>query len=262
MHFTRPHDGVDLNTTHSLRSFAIVLSAAVSACAPSQSATSMSVAPDQTLIAVSSEWWHAITFGDTAYLRDHTSARIKLTTSGGQQFDSSSLIVDVATHRPKPSAFAAPENARVIYSTPLTVIVESTIKEGTQGGANEYRYLTVFGREEAKWLVVAAQSTRVLSLTPRVAPTAVEDVTPYEGQYRGGGGGLLRVVKRGAVLVLIDPAGAETVLEPIGPGMFEMPRLYDGIAIVRFVFTRDDHGAVSSLSRLIYSSVTTWPRAR
>jgi hypothetical protein len=65
----------------------------------------------------------------------------------------------------------------------------------------------------------------------------------------------------GVGLALIDPSGAESRLEPIGPALFELPTLYDGIAIVRFAFVRDSAGGVSSLNRLIYGSVVSWARS-
>ena len=46
-----------------------------------------------------------------------------------------------------------------------------------------------------------------------------------------------------------------------GP-LFESPALYDGIAHLRFLFTRDASGKVASLTRMIYQSVITWPRVR
>ena len=71
---------------------------------------------------------------------------------------------------------------------------------------------------------------------------------------------MLRIVARDSTLALVDPTGAESVLEPIGPALFELPALYDGIGLLRYVFTRDASGRVTALSRLIYGSVITWPR--
>jgi hypothetical protein len=61
---------------------------------------------------------------------------------------------------------------------------------------------------------------------------------------------VLRVVARDSVLALIEPGGPELRIEPIGPGLFELPLLYDGIA-TRAVRVRTRHlrGTVSSLTR-------------
>lgn len=63
---------------------------------------------------------------------------------------------------------------------------------------------------------------------------------------------------RDATLILIDPAGAETRLEPIGTELFEAPGVsFQGL--IRFAFARGRDGKVVSLTR-ITSEIATFPR--
>ena len=204
-------------------------------------------------------WWHALMYGDTAHLARHTDERLVLTLSNGQRSDRASLLRDAASHHPKPTAFMRRTRAAVI-PTGGTVAVTLEVIEGTDTGANTYQYLSILEKRDADWRVVAAQSTRELALTPRVSAQVAGPLSDYTGSYRGARGGVLRVVARDSVLALIEPGGAELRIEPIGPGLFELPMLYDGIGLVRFAFARDAGGRVSSLTRMIYGSVSTWPR--
>jgi len=226
---------------------------------PSALARTVTAADTAGAAAASEDWWHALTFGDTAYLARHTDARTTVTFSNGRRFDRASLLRTAAGHHPKPTAFLRRTGAAVIPSGGAVAVTLDVI-EGTDTGANVYHYLSVLEKQEAGWRVVAAQSTRELGLTPRVSAQVAGPLSDYIGSYRGGRGGMLRIVARDSVLALIDPSGAETRIEPIGPGLFELPLLYDGIALVRFAFARDGSGRVSSLSRMIYGSVNTWPR--
>jgi hypothetical protein len=210
--------------------------------------------------AVAEGWWRALTLGDTAYIARHSSDRLTLTLSNGHEFGRRTLIDEVAGHVPKPSTFVRGATDVAVRSATGVVVVTSRMQEGSQGGANTYRYLTVLERGPSTWQVLAAQSTREVALSPRVPAGTAGPLADFVGSYRGQRGGALRVVARDSVLVLVDPAGAESRLEPVGPALFESPTLYDGIAVVRFVFTRDATGRVSALSRLIYGSVVSWPR--
>jgi hypothetical protein len=209
---------------------------------------------------VAERWWRAITLGDTAALRQHTSPRLTLTLSNGQTLGRDALLRDAATHVPKGTTFVRPAADVAAHPVAGAIVVTSSVTEGSGGGSNTFRYLAVLERSDSVWLVVAAHSTRALTLTPRVAAPVAGPLAAYAGRYRGQGGGELRVVVRDSALGLIDPSGAEARLEPIGPALFELPTLYDGIAVVRFAFARDTTGHVTSLSRLIFGSVISWPR--
>jgi hypothetical protein len=250
-----------------MRTLALLVVSALVACAPSARAPQGDSAPrtgraiDTTgAAAVAERWWRAFTLGDTATLRHHTARNVSLTLSNGQTLDRDRMLREAATHVPKATTFVDP--AGDVSVLPLTgaVAVNSSVREGSQGGSNTFRYLTVLERPDSVWLVVAAHSSRALTLTPRVAATTAGVLADYAGRYRGQGGGELRIVVRDSALGLIDPSGGEARLEPIGPALFELPRLYDGIAVVRFVFARDATGQVTSLSRLLYGSVISWPR--
>lgn len=71
---------------------------------------------------------------------------------------------------------------------------------------------------------------------------------------------MLVIAIQDSALALTDPNGAVLRLEPIGPGLFEEPRLSASNGLVRFAFTRDATGRVTSLNRLIPSGVNTFPR--
>jgi hypothetical protein len=205
-------------------------------------------------------WWRALTVGDTAHLQRHTAPRLTLTLSGGQTFDRASMLRDAAMHRPAPSMVIESKGASVVHATEGTVVVRSVVLEGARGNSNLFHFLTVLERAGSGWRVSAAQSTRQLGLTPRVPAQVAGALADFAGGYRGQRGGVVRIAVRDSVLTLTDPTGAESVLEPIGPSLFELPALYDGIGLIRYVFSRDASGRVTTLSRLLYGSVLTWPR--
>lgn len=253
-----------------MRTVALLVVSALAACGPLVRAPSGSSAPRASRVptamdtvgaaGVAERWWRAFTLGDTATLRQHTSRRLTLTLSNGQTLDRDRLLREAATHVPKASTFVRPAVNVTVLSVMGAVIVTSTVTEGSQGGSNMFHYLSVLERPDSVWLVTAAHSTRSLALTPRVSAPTAGPLADYVGRYRGQGGGELRVVLRDSALALIDPSGGEVRLEPIGPALFELPTLYDGIAVVRFAFARDATGRVTSLSRLIHGSVVSWPR--
>ena len=128
-----------------------------------------STAADTSAAAVAEGWWRALTLGDTAFMARHTSERLTLTLSNGQQLDRSVLFADVATHVPKPSTFVRPATDVAVLPAAGSVVVTSRIEEGSQGGSNHYRYLAVLERVGSVWQVVAAHSTREIGLTTRVS---------------------------------------------------------------------------------------------
>jgi len=235
----------------------------LAACAPARRAAPPAVAaPLDTAgaSAVAESWWRAFTLGDTAYLARHTAPALALTLSSGRSLDRATMLREAAAHVPKPSTFVQPATDVELLPVAGAVVVTSRVVEGSQGGANEFRYLAVLERADGEWRVAAAHSTRRLALTPRVPAGVAGTLGDFAGAYRTPRGGLLRVVVRDSALVMIDPSGAESRLEPIGPALFELPALYDGIAVVRFAFTRYAGGRMATMSRMIHGSVATWPR--
>jgi Domain of unknown function (DUF4440) len=250
-----------------MRTIVVITLFSLAACGPSaRTGVNVSTAGAATSLdtlgaaAVAERWWRAFTLGDTAYLRRHTSPRLALTLSNGQTLDRDRVLRDAATRVPKPSTFVRPATDVAALPAGNAVVVTSSVMEGSQGGSNVFRYLAVLERTDSVWLVVAAHSTRAITLTPRVAASVAGQLADYAGRYRGQAGRELRVVVRDSTLGFIDPSGVEVRLEPIGPALFELPTLYDGLAIIRFAFARDSTGRVTSLSRLIYGTVTLWPR--
>ena len=236
-------------------------SAGSQAAAPPASAIRPAVVADTTGASEFADaWWRALTVGDTAHLQRHTAPRLTLTLSGGKVFDRESMLRDAATHRPASSMVIESKGASVVHATEGTVVVRSVVLEGARGNSNLFHFLTVLERAGSSWRVAAAQSTRELGLTTRVTAQVAGTLSDFAGSYRGQRGGVLKIAVRDSVLTLTDPTGAESVLEPIGPSLFELPALYDGIGLIRYVFTRDAGGRVTSLSRLLYGSVLTWPR--
>ena len=209
---------------------------------------------------VAERWWRAMTLGDTGYLAPHTAARLRVTLSNGKALGQRELLADAATHLPKPSTFVHGMTDVSVLRAGDAVVVNGRMEEGSQGGSNTFHYLTVLERAGAVWQVVAAQSTREISLTSRVPAQVAGPLSDYVGSYRGQRGGIVRVVARDSVLALVSPDGTDARLEPIGPSLFELPTLYDGIAVVRFLFSRGSDGRVATLSRLIHGSVVSWTR--
>jgi len=229
--------------------------------APAAIATRPNVGADTSGASTFAEaWWHAYTVGDTAHLQRSTAPTLTLTLSSGRTFDRASMLRDAATHKPAPSMVIEAKGSSIVHAGEGTVVVRSLVLEGARGNSNVFHFLTVLERAGAGWRVAVGQSTRELTLTPRVPASTAGPLADYTGNYRGQRGGVLRIVARDSALALVDPTGAESVLEPIGPALFELPALYDGIGLLRYVFTRDASGRVTALSRLIYGSVVTWPR--
>jgi hypothetical protein len=152
-----------------------------------------------------------------------------------------------------------------VHPLPGGAAVAARSREGTAGAAGTFRSLTVLERRGPgadDWWVVAAQSTRDAELTPRVQAAAAGPLADYAGTYRGQRGGALRVVVRDTALVLFEPSGAESRMEPIGPALFERTVISPGAGLVRFAFLRDTSGAVVAMQRLAASTVNTWERER
>ena len=240
------------------------------ACAPATQRTAASGTPDEgaartpidtaAAATVAEGWWRAMTLGDTGYLVRHTAGRLSVTLSNGRAFGRRELLAEAATHMPKPSTFVHAMTDVSVLRVGDAVVVSGRMEEGSQGGSNTFHYLTVLERTGADWQVVAAQSTRETLLTSRVPAQVAGPLSDYVGSYRGQRGGIVRVVARDSVLALVSPDGTDARLEPIGPSLFELPTLYDGIAVVRFLFSRDSDGRVATLSRLIHGSLVSWMR--
>ena len=56
---------------------------------------------DTSAIADARAWWRAVTFGDTSYLINHSTAELTVTFNSGRSFNHAEIIKQVATHDPK-----------------------------------------------------------------------------------------------------------------------------------------------------------------
>ena len=227
-------------------------------CAPAAGKTQDSTR--NTPLSAAKAWWQATTVGDTAYLKNHSTGGLTVTFNNGRSFTRAEIIAQVATHNP--SARIGLEWFESVAQMPAsqTAIVSSRVIETAGTMLHHYRFLTVLVRADSNWLVAAAQSTRVLELTPPIALPYKNALATYAGHYRTPAGAVLKLVPRDSSLVLIEPSGTETGLVPVAPDLFELPQVLSA-GLVRFAFSRDDTGAITHLTRIAHR-ITPMPRVR
>jgi hypothetical protein len=201
-------------------------------------------------------WWRAFAEGDTAHLQRFTAADPAVVLSAGRAFDRHSLLAEAATH-----IGGAPvrmewfeDSARAIG--PGIVLVTSRQRETIGRQSRTFRFSTLLRRAGSGWQVAFAQTTREVSLSPRA--NVAGPIESFAGVYRTPAGGSMRVVPRDSMLVLVDPSGVETILEAVGPDMFETARL-TLMGVIRFGFARGSDGRVNAMLR-IADDVITFPR--
>ena len=56
---------------------------------------------DRSAIADAQAWWHAITFGDTSYVKTHSTAQLTVTFNSGRSFNYAEIIKQIAGYDPK-----------------------------------------------------------------------------------------------------------------------------------------------------------------
>ncbi len=211
-------------------------------------------------LSAAKAWWHATTFGDTAYLKDHSTGALTVIFNNGRSFTRSQIMAQVATHSPSANIRVEWSESMVQLPAPQTAIVTGRVVETVGRMPHHYLFLTVLVKEDAAWMVAAAQSTRVLELTPPIGLPDRDILEAYAGSYRTPAGGLLKLVLRDSALVLVEPSGTETELAPIGPDLFEVPRILSA-GHVRFAFSRDRAGGISNMTRIAHR-ITVMPRVR
>ena len=248
-----------------MRSLLLLLAPAMLACARPTSVARPSgatpLAPDSAdAVAAHRAWWTAFTLGDTAHLQGHTGPGLLLTLSSGRTFDRAAAIAQAATHNRDSRIRLDWADDRATLASPSLAITTSRMTESIDGTGGTYRYMTVLEPHGAGWRVVAAQSTRELSPTPRVSAAAAGPLADYAGEYRTPRGRTLRITVRDSALALIEPSGLEIRLEPVGPALFEMNVISMGNGIVRMQFTRDGSGRVTAISRVRLAGVEVFPR--
>lgn len=243
-----------------MRTFFIIAIATFLGAAPVNAQASGAFTADSTHDAVKAAraWWTAFAVGDTTYLRARTARRHSLTLSAGHVFDRVSMLARAATHigGPKLGLSWSEESVHVVAKR--AAVVHSRNQEIVGPSTRYFRYSTVLERVGGNWQVVAAHSTRENTLSSRIPASEAGALTDFAGRYRTRGGGFIHIVVRDSALSLTDPSGAEMLLEPVGPGLFE-PSNLTLAGSMRFAFIRDVTGRVTALSRLS-EGVLTFPR--
>ncbi|RYE57575.1 MAG: hypothetical protein EOP48_05505 [Sphingobacteriales bacterium] len=213
---------------------------------------------DTSAIGEAKAWWNAVTFGDTAYLKTHSTAGLTVTFNSGRSFNHAEIIRQVATHDPKAPIKAEWSQAELQSPSPTTAIVTNRVIETVGKTPHIYKFITVLIRNNSGWIVAAAQSTREIQLAPAIPVKEAGNLVDFAGSYKTPAGLTLTTVIRDTSLVLVEPSGAETRLEAIGPGIFEIPKILSA-GNVRFVFSRDESGKVVSVIRVAHL-ITTMKR--
>jgi hypothetical protein len=213
-----------------------------------------------TPLAAAKAWWHAVTFGDTAYLNKHSTGELTVTFNNGRSFTRSEIIAQVATFNS--SARITSEWSHIVVQSPApqTAIITNRIVETVGVMQHIYKFITVLVSLDSQWKIAAAQSTREVELTTPVPVAEVGKLEDYAGTYRTPGGMLLKMLLRDTSLVLVEPSGSETRLAAIAPGLFEIPQILSA-GNVRFAFNRDATGSVRSMIRIAHK-ITTMPRVK
>lgn len=229
-------------------------------CAGRLPRAATTVSADTALKAAQFAWWRAMTVADTAYLRAHSTDALTLTLSSGLTFDRDGMLAEFASHTTGADVVMSSSDEAVRFLAPNIAIVTSRFKETAGRGFSTYRYTNVFERIGADWRVTAAQSTREIAYSPRVAAEVAGSLVDFAGSYRTPRNLALRVLLRDSSLVLKEPSGKELGLAPVGPALFELTGLSPANGIVRVSFTRNDAGRVTSMNQIIFGAVNTFPR--
>lgn len=210
--------------------------------------------PSDSVFNATKTWWTRATFGDTAYVRAHSTEDLAVTYSNGRRYSRTQLLSQIAQYNP--AADITDEWSDVSIQRPvpdLAILTNSTI-ERVGNTVHHYKYITVLVRRGQDWKIADAQSTRELALSPRIPVEQAGRLEDFAGQYLTPGGLILRIAPRGNGLVLTEPSGAETLIEPVGPGLFEFPKVISA-GLIRFSFNRDASGKVTSLTRIAHNVI-------
>jgi hypothetical protein len=210
---------------------------------------------NNTPIAAAKAWWHATTFGDTAYVNKHSTAGLTVTFNSGRSFTRSEIIAEVARYNPAARITSEWSDIAVQTLTPETAIVTNRIVETVGALKHVYKFITVLVSNDLQWKVAAVQSTRELQLASAVTEAEAGKLTDYAGSYRTSAGTILKILVKDNALVLVEPSGAETKLQAIASGLFEIPKILSA-GNVRFAFPRVAAGTVTAMIRIAHTIVT------
>jgi hypothetical protein len=201
-------------------------------------------------------WWTALATADTNYLRTHSDPAMMVTLSSGKTFGVDSLVRTYGVSRHNIKIEWANEHLRPAGPATVVGTAESTETDGARPSV--YRFVTVLSEIEGTWKVVAAQSTRLNTFTPRWKDAGA--LAGFAGEYRTPRGATLRLTAGPNFLTLREPSGIELRIEPIGMNLFESDRVSPDGTITRFSFGRDESGRVVSLSVLAPGVLNTFPK--
>lgn len=244
------------------KALAVLLLLAMSACAAAgrPAALPAAGADDAGALEVQRGWWRAYAVADTAYLQAHTAPELWLTVSSGTTYDRAGMLAAIGSHVNGSRLVMEWADESVRLASPSVAIATTRVTETDGPVSAVYRYLTTMERTGDGWRVLAAQSTRELAFTPRVAAAQAGPLADYAGAYRTPRGATLRVEVRDSSLALIEPSGTEIPVEPIAPGLFEFRTLSPSNGVVRLAFARDAAGRVMSMTRILNGIANVFPR--
>jgi hypothetical protein len=212
------------------------------------------------LLGAAKAWWHAVTVGDTTYIKDNSTDELTVTFNNGRSFTRKEIIYQVGSHDPFAKITSEWSDIKEQKLTPQTAIITNKIVEKIGAMSHTYKFITVIVKAGPKWKIAAAQSTRELSLAPRIPLSEAGKLEDYVGEYRTPAGMTLKIIIKDTSLVMVEPSGAENKLEPVGPSLFELSYM-PFAGNVRFVFYRDAEGKVKSFTRLAHV-ITTMTRIK
>lgn len=210
---------------------------------------------DTSAIVAAKAWWHAVTFGDTSYVKSSSTDLLTVTFNNGRSFSRYEFVKQIAKN--DPLAPITSEWSQIMQQLPSseTAIITNRIVETVGKMPHVYKFITVLTHVNSKWMVAAAQSTREIELAPPIPNSLVGNLNDFVGTFRTPGGMTLKTVVRDSSLVLVEPSGTETMLAAIGPGLFEIPQILSA-GNVRFVFNRNETGKVAQMIRVAHKIIT------
>jgi hypothetical protein len=244
------------------RAFLLAAILAVGGCTHARTArvAPLSGMEREAISATAQRWWRVVAARDSAAVRAASVADLHVTLSSGRTYDRDQFLKAVGDFAAGPATSAAWSEIDIRPLGEASVVLTGRSAESSPGGTTDYRYQMVLEREAGSWRMARTQSTRVLALTPRIPLAAAGPTADLVGAYRAPRGGSMHVTERNGALILTDPSGGESRMEPIGPGVFEIDYVTNSSGLVRMVFNRDSQGRVTGLTRLGAASIVTWPR--
>lgn len=238
---------------------ACVLSLLLAACATT-SAESGAVTSE--IAGAHRAWWNAYTLGNVGALESTTAPDALATFSSGKTLTRSALMQAASRNGKSPGFAMAWSDESVQLPRDDLALVIGTSTESVGPSLQQFR-ITTFLRHTSRgtWEVLALQSTRIATSSASVAESISGSFHHFVGNYRTPKGRFLTMDVHEGALRLVEPDGKAIELVAIGPGLFESAGQSPINGVIRFAFSRDPSGRVTSFSRLTEGRVDTYPRA-